>query len=256
MNFLQYKSTVEKIISRKHTDIKLDLDGLFESYINDVDPKNYVMSLRSMNESSNIEKMFNRYLKSVANIVKKSGYTIKKMPRELNEDVIDMYNDGYNSTECADYIIEQLDKNTVKVGKQLQIDDVLLRNKLLFIVHNIDGVALKDVETKKGEAFAILRIKLFDMANEINTDVKSYLMQLDKYFRPYIKQNIDNANRLEILGYTLNRTSVFCTVKLRIDFLEPDETGISKFSSKETASNIQLYANIFKTFNEQYRNLL
>ena len=120
MDFLQYKSTVEKIISRKHTDIKLDLDGLFESYINGVDPKNYVMSLRSMNESSNIEKMFNRYLKSVANIIKKSGYTIKKMPRELNEDVIDMYNDGYNSTECADYILEQLDKNTVKVGTHCQ----------------------------------------------------------------------------------------------------------------------------------------
>ena len=254
MDFLQYKSTVEKILSRRHTDIRLDLNGLFESYINGIEPKNYVNSLRLM-EQSNAEQSFNRYLKSVIGIVKKSGYTIKALPTELNEDVIDLYNDGYNIVECADYLIEQLDKNTVKVSKNKQIDDILLRNKLLYIVHNINNVALHDVEVKNNGAFAILRIKLYNMTNELNTDVKSYLTQLNKYFAPYIKQNVDNAERITILGYSINKNTVYCTVRLKIDLLD-DESTTGGFSVKETENIIRLYANIFNTFIEQYRNLL
>lgn len=257
MDFLQYRDTVEKIISRKRMRTSLDLDNLFEAYINDVDPRKYVTGIRSLNENiGDCDTGFIRYRDTVNKIIKKSGYTVKSMPRELASDMADMYSEGYKAPECAVYITEKIKKNTVKVKNLPPVDDILMRNKLLFLVHGIDGVALKDVEVKNDEVYAILRIKLFDLKNELNTDIPGYLKTVDSYFRKYITQNVDNANRLSILGYTIVHNTVYCTTRIKIDTFEPDKSGMPIFSVKETGNIIRLYANMFSMFNEQYRNLL
>ena len=254
MTFIDYKAEVEKILERKK--LKLNsLDDMFESYVNGINPRVYAKSIKNSLHESKSESSFNKYLRSVISLVKKSGFSILKMPRELNEDLIDLYNEGCGVVETANYIVEKVEKNVVKIEKKADIDDVRLKHQLMIAIHDIPDVALRDIEIKSSEAYATLRVRIFDLRNEINTDIKSYLAGIDKYFRPYVKQNIDNNTRVQIIGYTMNQTSVYCTIKLKVD-LVPTEDDSMTFSAKETANNIKMYVNIFKTFGEQYKNLV
>ena len=254
MEFLDYKNEVERIIERKarhlNKDVTLSLEKMFEAYINDVNPIDFIKSSMSLNESTQDNQFTNYYNKIIKNI-KNYGYNIIKMPRELMESVINFYNEGYNTMIPANYCIEQLKKNTIKIEKK-KTDNILLKNKLLLLVHDIDNCALKGVEVTSTDAYAILKIKIFDMRNEINTDVKSYIKELNKYFAPYVRQNVDNGSRIDILGYSVQQRSVYATVKLKIDFIDEDK----KFSAKETVNIIKMYIEIFRMFAEQYQNIV
>lgn len=258
MEFLDYKQEVEKIIERKakhlNKDVKLNMEKMFEAYINDVNPIDFIRSSISLNENSQNNE-FSKYYNRIVKNIRTFGYNVIKMPRELMESVVNFYNEGYNSMVPTNYCLEQLKKNTIKVDKK-KADNILLKNQLLLLVHNIDNCALKGVEVTKTDAYAILKIKIFEMRNEINTDIKSYIKQLNKYFAPYIRQNIDNGSRIDILGYSVNQRSVYATVKLKIDFIDSDGFKNNQFSAKETVNIIKMYIEIFRTFAEQYQNVV
>lgn len=258
MEFLDYKQEVEKIMERKakhlNKDVKLNMEKMFEAYINDVNPIDFIRSSISLNENSQNNE-FSKYYNRIVKNIRTFGYNIIKMPRELMESVVNFYNEGYNSMVPTNYCLEQLKKNTIKVDKK-KADNILLKNQLLLLVHNIDNCALKGVEVTKTDAYAILKIKIFEMRNEINTDIKSYIKQLNKYFAPYIRQNIDNGSRIDILGYSVNQRSVYATVKLKIDFIDSDGFKNNQFSAKETVNIIKMYIEIFRTFAEQYQNVV
>lgn len=258
MEFLDYKNEVERIIERKakhlNKDVTLSLEKMFEAYINDVNPIDFIKSSISLNESTQDNQFTNYYNKIVRNI-RNYGYNIIKMPRELMESVISYYNEGYNAMIPTNYCIEQIKKNTIKIDKT-KADNILLRNKLLLLVHNIENCALKGVEVTSTDAYAVLKIKIFDMRNEINTDVKSYIRELNKYFAPYVRQNVDNGSRIDILGYSVQQRSVYATIKLKIDFIDSDGFKNNHFSAKETVNIIKMYIEIFRTFAEQYQNVV
>lgn len=258
MEFLDYKQEVEKIMERKakhlNKDVKLNMEKMFEAYINDVNPIDFIRSSISLNENSQNNE-FSKYYNRIVKNIRTFGYNIIKMPRELMESVVNFYNEGYNTMVPTNYCLEQLKKNTVKVDKK-KADNILLKNQLLLLVHDIDNCALKGVEVTKTEAFAILKIKIFEMRNEINTDVKSYIKQLNKYFAPYVRQNVDNGSRIDILGYSVNQRSVYATIKLKIDFIDSDGFKNNQFSAKETVNIIKMYIEIFRTFAEQYQNVV
>lgn len=258
MEFLDYKNEVERIIERKakhlNKDVTLSLEKMFEAYINDVNPIDFIKSSISLNESTQDNQFTNYYNKIVRNI-RNYGYNIIKMPRELMESVINYYNEGYNAMIPTNYCIEQIKKNTIKIDKT-KADNILLRNKLLLLVHDIENCALKGVEVTSTDAYAVLKIKIFDMRNEINTDVKSYIRELNKYFAPYVRQNVDNGSRIDILGYSVQQRSVYATIKLKIDFIDSDGFKNNHFSAKETVNIIKMYIEIFRTFAEQYQNVV
>lgn len=258
MEFLDYKNEVERIIERKakhlNKDVTLSLEKMFEAYINDVNPIDFIKSSISLNESTQDNQFTNYYNKIVRNI-RNYGYNIIKMPRELMESVISYYNEGYNAMIPTNYCIEQIKKNTIKIDKT-KADNILLRNKLLLLVHDIENCALKGVEVTSTDAYAVLKIKIFDMRNEINTDVKSYIRELNKYFAPYVRQNVDNGSRIDILGYSVQQRSVYATIKLKIDFIDSDGFKNNHFSAKETVNIIKMYIEIFRTFAEQYQNVV
>lgn len=258
MEFLDYKQEVEKIMERKakhlNKDVKLNMEKMFEAYINDVNPIDFIRSSISLNENSQSNE-FSKYYNKIVRNVRTFGYNIIKMPRELMESVINFYNEGYNAMVPTNYCLEQLKKNTIKVDKK-KADNILLKNQLLLLVHSIDNCALKDVEVTKTDAFAVLKIKIFEMRNEINTDVKSYIKELNKYFAPYVRQNVDNGSRIDILGYSVNQRSVYATVKLKIDFIDSDGFQNNQFSAKETVNIIKMYIEIFRTFAEQYQSVV
>ena len=83
MDFSEYRHTIEHYLTRKNPkfDVStLDLNKVFEAYISDVSPRTYISTMGiSMNES--MDSKFNKYLSRVISLVKKSGYTIEKMPR-------------------------------------------------------------------------------------------------------------------------------------------------------------------------------
>lgn len=258
MDFLDYKKEIERIIERKarhlNKEVPINLEKMFEAYVNDVNPVDFIKSSIMMNEGVQDNKFVNYYNKIVKNI-RNYGYNILKMPRELMESIANMYSEGYNAMVTGNYCLEQLKKNTVKVDQKKK-NNVLLKNQLMLLVHNIDNCALRGVEVSSTGAYAILKIKIFEMRNEINTDIKSYVRGLNKYFAPYVRQNVDNESRIDILGYSVNQRSVYVTVKLKVDFIDTDEkTGI-KFSAKETANVIKMYIEIFRTFAEQYQNVV
>lgn len=258
MEFLDYKQEIERIVERKAKhlgkDFNLNLEKMFEAYINDVNPIDFIRSSISLNESSQNNE-FSKYYDRIVKNIRTFGYNIIKMPRELMESVVNFYNEGYNTMVPTNYCLEQLKKNTIKIDKK-KTDNILLKNQLLLLVHNIDNCALKGVEVTKTDAYAILKIKIFEMRNEINTDIKSYIKQLNKYFAPYVRQNIDNGSRIDILGYSVNQRSVYATVKLKIDFIDSDGFKNNQFSAKETVNIIKMYIEIFRTFAEQYQNVV
>ena len=249
MEFLDYRDEVEHIVERKTgKPAQLDLERLFDAYLNDVKPIDFVKSSNSLNESS--DDKFVKYYKKVVRNIGHCGFNVIKMPRELMESISGFYTDGYNALVTANYCVEQLKKNTIKAD-DTKSDTTAIKNRMLMLVHNIDNCALKDIESGRDGTFAILKIKLFDMRNELNTDIKGYIRQLHKYFVPYVRQNIDNDTRIDILGYSINQRSVYITVKLKVDML--DDTA---FSAKETASIIEMYIQIFRMFAEQYQNVV
>ena len=253
MDFIEYKNTVENFL-KKYRINKVDLEPMFDAYVNGTTPKEYIRKFyNNLNENANQETIFNKYLNKVLKIVRKSGYNVIRFPKELNEDIEYFYNDGYGAAECASYVTEKLDKNTVKAKKEKGKDQTKLFNKLMLLIHGIDGVALKGIKTEKDAVYAILRIKLFNFRNELNTDVKGYLAGIDQQFRPFVKQNTDNNSRISIIGYSLTQRSVFCTVKIKIDFLDEK---MQEFSINETMNLIKMYTDIFQTFGEQYRILI
>ena len=258
MEFLDYKNEVERIIERKarhlNKDVTLSLEKMFEAYINDVNPIDFIKSSISLNESTQ-DNQFTNYYNTIIKNIRNYGYNIIKMPRELMESVISYYNEGYNAMIPTNYCIEQIKKNTIKIDKT-KADNILLRNKLLLLVHDIENCALKGVEVTSSDAYAILKIKIFDMRNEINTDVKSYIRELNKYFAPYVRQNVDNGSRIDILGYSVQQRSVYATIKLKIDFIDSDGFKNNHFSAKETVNIIKMYIEIFRTFAEQYQNVV
>lgn len=258
MEFLDYKREVEKIMKRKarhlSKDVKPNMEKMFDAYINDVNPVDFIRSTVSLNENSQ-NNGFSRYYDRIVKNIRTFGYNILKMPRELMESVVNFYNEGYNTMVPTNYCLEQIKKNTVKVDKK-KADNILLKNQLLLLVHDIDNCALKDVEVTSTDAFAVLKIKIFEMRNEINTDVKSYIRQLNKYFAPYVRQNVDNGSRIDILGYSVNQRSVYATIKLKIDFIDSDGFTNNRFSAKETVNIIKMYIEIFRMFAEQYQNVI
>ena len=56
MEFLDYKNEVERIIERKarhlNKDVTLSLEKMFEAYINDVNPIDFIKTSISLNEST------------------------------------------------------------------------------------------------------------------------------------------------------------------------------------------------------------
>lgn len=257
MQFLDYKNNVEQILARKQIhmkDINVDMDAMFEAYINSVKPIDFIKSMYTLNESYQTDK-FTDYYNKVKDFALQNGFRIIKMPRELKEEVINFYNEGYNSVVAGKYITEQIKKNSIKQDKA-PINADVLKNKLLLLTHDITDCALKNVELNRNEAKAILKIKIFEMRNEISTDIKSYVRELNKYFAAYLRQNIDNNTRIEIMGYNIVGRSVFVTVKMKIDYLETEDSNGFNFSANETANIIEMYINVFKTFAEQYRNIV
>ena len=86
MDFIEYRSIVEEKLRRKNINSGINLDSLFDSYINNTDPSTYVKNyLGVLSEKTNMDKRFNRYLSEIISMVRKYGYNIIKMPKELNE---------------------------------------------------------------------------------------------------------------------------------------------------------------------------
>lgn len=257
MDFSEYRHTIEHYLTRKNPkfDVStLDLNKVFEAYISDVSPRTYISTMGvSMNES--MDSKFNKYLSRVISLVKKSGYTIEKMPKELNEDINDCFTEGYTTAVCANYILEKIEKNTVKIKEPNTIRNIELKNKLLRLMHDVENAGLVGIDTHYNDIYAVIKIKLFDMRNEISTDIKSYINELHRYFKSYVNQNVDNSTRIQILGYSINQRSVYCTIKIKVDIIENEE-GKLFFSSNETRNNIEFYIKIFRMFAEQYSNMV
>ena len=252
MEFIDYKDEVFRILEkygRSVPDSASSLEPMFESYLKGISPIDYIRSFSMVNESS--DNKFNDYYNRAVNKLKKYGYNVIKMPGELMESMISLYNEGYSVSTAANYILEELDKNTIKLETKKDQKKAALMNKLLILVHDIDNCALKDVEINKDETSAVLKIKIFEMRNEINTDVKSYIRELNKYFKPYVRQNVDNGSRIDILGYSVNQRSVYVTVRMKVDLIDSEN-----FSINETANIIKMYIEIFRTFAEQYQNIV
>lgn len=255
MNFCDYRAEIEHILSRKHINSNLNMEAVFEAYISDVTPREYIEKIKLTESKSDND--FIRYRNNIIKLVKKYGYNIIKMPYELNEDLKNFYNDGYGISECVSYITEKLDKNTVPVKPVSNIDEILLYNRLLYVMHDIPDAAIVDIDKKSDCVYAILRVKLYDLRNELNTDIKSYLAEVHKNFSIYLKQNVDNITRIDIKGYSANQKSVYCTVSVKLDFIVDEENPENMdLSIKETSNTINMYVNIFKMFGEQYRNLI
>lgn len=257
MDFSEYRHTVEHYLLRTNPkfDISsLDLNNVFEAYVSDVSPRTYISNMHtSLNES--VDDKFNKYLSRIVSMIKKAGYTIKSMPKELNEDINYCYVDGYTPATCANYILEKMEKNMVKVKEANGIKKVELKNKLLRLMHDVENAGLIGIDTHYNDIYAVIKIKLFDVRNEISTDIKSYINELHRYFKPYVTQNVDNNSRIEILGYSINQRSVYCTVKLKVDVIETED-GKPIFSANETKNNIEFYIKIFRMFAEQYSNVI
>ena len=67
MQFLDYKNNVEQILARKHLhmkDINVDMDAMFEAYINSVKPIDFIKSMYTLNESCQTDKFTDYYNKS------------------------------------------------------------------------------------------------------------------------------------------------------------------------------------------------
>ena len=98
MEFLDYKNEVEKIIERKakhlNKDIKLDMEKMFEAYINDVNPVDFIRSSIYLKESAQNDG-FSKYYDRIVKNIRTFGYNIIKMPRELMESVVNFYNEDY-----------------------------------------------------------------------------------------------------------------------------------------------------------------
>ena len=122
-------------------------------------------------------------------------------------------------------------------------------------MHDVENAGLVGIDTHYNDIYAVIKIKLFDMRNEISTDIKSYINELHRYFKPYVNQNVDNSTRIQILGYSINQRSVYCTIKIKVDIIE-NEDGKLFFSSNETRNNIEFYIKIFRMFAEQYSNMV
>lgn len=256
MEFLDYKDAVEDLLKRKSSHLKttfsLDLDDLFDAYINDVKPADYVKKGISLNESCQSDS-YTKYFDTVVDIIGRAGYRINVMPMELAEEVVEFYNEGYTPSVPANYCVEQIKKNAIKVSDS-KVNTDAIKNKLLKALHAVDNCAIKEVTTKGRDTFAVLKIKIFELRNELSTDVKSYVRELHKNFMPYVRQNVDNQTRVDIVGYSIEGRNVFITIKLKIDFIDGESKG--QFSIKETTNIIDMYVNIFRTFAEQYRNIV
>ena len=135
MEFLDYKREVEKIMERKarhlSKDVKLNMEKMFDAYINDVNPVDFIRSSVTLNENSQ-NNGFSRYYDRIVKNIRTFGYNIIKMPRELMESVVNFYNEGYNAMVPTNYCLEQIKKNTVKVDKK-KADNILLKNQLLLL---------------------------------------------------------------------------------------------------------------------------
>ena len=86
MEFLDYKQEVEKIMERKarhlNKDVKLNMEKMFEAYINDVNPIDFIRSSISLNENSQNNE-FSKYYNRIVKNIRTFGYNVIKMPREL-----------------------------------------------------------------------------------------------------------------------------------------------------------------------------
>lgn len=260
IEFLDYKDTVENLLKAKASKFKsqftLDLDDLFDAYINDIKPEDYIKKGLALKESIiQQNNKYEQYFNNVVNIISKSGYKINIMPMELAKEVVEFYNEGYTPSVPANYCVEQIKKNSIKISNN-NINTDGIKNRLLYALHDIDNCAIKNIEMNGHDIFAILKIKIFEMRNEISTDVKSYIRELHKNFIPYIRQNIDNNTRMDILGYSIEGRSVFITIKMKIDVINTENATNVPFSIKETVNIIDMYVNIFRTFAEQYRNII
>ena len=95
MEFLDYKQEIERIVERKAKhlgkDFNLNLEKMFEAYINDVNPIDFIRSSISLNESSQNNE-FSKYYNRIVKNIRTFGYNVIKMPRELMESVVNFYN--------------------------------------------------------------------------------------------------------------------------------------------------------------------
>jgi hypothetical protein len=259
MDFSEFRHTIEHYLVKANPNFdlsSLDLNNVFEAYVSDVTPREYIASMKkSINESVAVSDQYEKYYNRTVSLIKKSGYTIQSMPRELDEDISDFYDNGYTTAECANYLLEKIEKNTVKLKEPTTIRNVELKNKLLRLMHDVENAGLVGIDTHYNDIYAVIKIKLFDVRNEISTDIKSYINELHRYFKPYVNQNVDNNARLEIIGYSINQRSVYCTVKLKVDIIETED-GKPVFSANETKNIIEFYIKIFRMFAEQYSNMI
>ena len=83
MEFLDYKQEVEKIMERKakhlNKDVKLNMEKMFEAYINDVNPIDFIRSSISLNENSQNNE-FSKYYNRIVKNIRTFGYNVIKMP--------------------------------------------------------------------------------------------------------------------------------------------------------------------------------
>lgn len=262
MNFIEYKQDVLNEVSRKYRNaeelVNSSMNDIYESYIDNICTsecaKILVTNILKENAEVDETQQYARtYIDQVLKLLYKLGYKIKKLPGTLKNDILDYFENNATIYDCADYCATQLKKKYVKTKDKKAEDEklILLKNRLFMLFHNIESAALNDVEKDKDTIYAVVKVKLFEMKNEINTDIKSYMREINKYFIPYVRQNTDNGSRLEILGYSIKQRNLYCTCKIKIDLMDEE-----RFSVTETTNIINMYIEIFKMFSEQYQNII
>lgn len=261
MNFIEYKQNILENAVTKYRNaddiVNNNLSLIFENYVNDVSVNKCINSIINViNENmdhTETKQYALTYIKQVMELLFKLGYKIKKLPKQVENEILDYFEANATIYDCADHCADILKKKYIKIKDKSKDDEKLsiLKNRLFMLFHNIDSAALLDVEKEDDLIYAKVKVKLYEMKNEINTDIKSYMKEINKYFIPYIRQNTDNGSRLDILGYSINQRNLYCTCKIKIDLIDDE-----KFSVNETTNIIKMYIEIFKMFSEQYCNMI
>ena len=201
MDFSEFRHTIEHYLVKANPNFdlsSLDLNNVFEAYVSDVTPREYIASMKkSINESVAVSDQYEKYYNRTVSLIKKSGYTIQSMPRELDEDISDFYDNGYTTAECANYLLEKIEKNTVKLKEPTTIRNVELKNKLLRLMHDVEQ-KLENGELGRNEHAAD---KIMSELGVVLDDSFIPAEMLDPDLLAYMMENSDHNIVLFIFNY-------------------------------------------------------
>lgn len=255
MDFTEYRLNVDKILNNLNYKTNYNLQTVFECYLNSVTPKTCVKSLLKPINENFFEDKYTEYKKQVLHLMRKQKFDIRKPHPELENLIRDFYADETEPVTTATECIKWVKQHSIKVKKDKEATEnakTIVYNKLLLLFHNIENAALKRVSVKNNDIYAELQIKLFTLRNEINTDIKSYLNELHKQFIPFLNQNVDRKDRIDVIGYSLKNNNVYCNINIKMDCISNDGFKDMNFSKLETVNMFKMYIEIFRTFAEQY----